>query len=287
MLLGAFAGGLLTTLVYVVFSSTLSLTWNAQRSAEVVEDFARRDAPSPISSLRTENNDFSVDRDRDPLNQYAATGGERSSEKQLLRRKMLLQVIATSQNNVMDALNKVNTSWGQDTREWMMALSTKDADKQKMSVSQHVFVTPKCQDYPQGAYMTPVQLFCLLEAIYESFYLEYQWFFIATEPIYVSVYQLERVLTNLDPDGQLIYMGKPHAKKGYCIGESGIVLSHAALREIVPHLQACLEVNSSRPFTPSSSAEDSSTGDVALGRCFGMKLKGTCYEVKSYEPLSL
>lgn len=267
-ILGAFTGCLLTTLVYTVFSSTLTLTWNARRSVKESEEFDRRDVVpnAPI---------YSAGRDRDSITsltqQKSVLQDPRYDQvsKQKLVRKMLLKIIATPKDNLMGALHKVNTSWGQDTEEWLMAVGTKDANKMHMGANEHVFFASKCQDFPERAYMSPRQLLCLLEAIYKSFYVEYQWFFVATEPIYVSVHQLERRLAKLDADNEVVYMGRPRARNRYCIGESGVVLSHTALREVYPHLRTCLEGNDSQSSTPK--------GDFALGTCF-MKLQKTCYE---------
>lgn len=263
-ILGAFTGCLLTTLVYVVFSGTLSLTWNAQRSAMVTEEFNRREAlpNTPFLSVYSDSKDYSTAQ----KHTSHASATEQGSKQQLVR-KMLLNMIATSKDNMEDALHKVNTSWGQDTEEWLMAVGTSNG----VHKSDHVFLAPDCEDFPEREYMAPRQLFCLLEAIYKSFYTKYQWFFIATEPIYVSVYQLERHLIKLDSDSEVIYMGRPRAKNSYCIGESGVVLSHTALREIVPLLKTCLDEGSSNTSLLK--------GDFALGSCF-TKLQRTCYEAE-------
>lgn len=264
-LLGAFTGCLLTTLAYVVLSSMLSLTWDANSSAKVREDLDRRDAVpnTPIFNLGGGVKSPS------PSQKFVHQAREDvEPSKQNLVRKMLLNVIATSKDNLRGALHKVNTSWGQDTEEWWMAVGT-SAKELPLSTRDHVFVVPQCQGFPKEEYLSPRQLFSLLEAIYDSFYADYQWFFIATEPIYVSVYQLERHLTTLDSDGEMVYMGRPHTDGSYCIGESGVVLSHKALREIVPQLKTCIEGNDSGPSTEK--------GDLALGTCF-MKLHETCHQ---------
>ena len=268
-ILGAFTGCLLTTVVYVVFSGALSLTWDAHSSVSVTEDFERREALPPNTPIMSVNA-FSKGSSSSTVKRR--TSHDRATlqtSKQYLVRKLLLNVIATSENNLEDAWHKVNTSWGQDTEEWQMAVGGTKVGKGE---KEHVFLASKCQGFPEEQYLSAKQLFCLLEAIYKSFGVQYQWFFIATEPIYVSVYQLERHLTKLDSDSEVVYMGRPRAKNSYCVGESGVVLSHSALENIIPLLTSCLgeeDSNFSQVGAPK--------GDFALGSCF-TRLHKTCYE---------
>lgn len=115
-------------------------------------------------------------------------------------------------------------------------------------------------------FMSAGQLFCLLESVHKLYHSQYQWFFIGTDSVYLSMSCLERLLQTLGSSDTIVYMGRPHTEKGYCMGESGIILSQVALRQVVPHLQQCLEANLS-------------AGDVALGACFESKLQKTCYKV--------
>lgn len=246
-----------------MISSMLSLTWNTNSS--VREDLDRRDAVPNTPTLNLGGGDDM----NDPSPSQSSVHQGVQTSKQNLVRKMLLEIIATSKNNLAGALHKVNTSWGQDTKEWQMAVGT-SANELPLSTRDHVFMASHCQDFPKNGHLSPRQLFCLLEALYDSFYADYQWFLIAAEPIYVSVYQLERYLSKLDSDGEIVYMGRPRTESSYCIGESGVVLNHKALREIVPRLKTCIEGiegNSSGPVK----------GDFALGTCF-TKLHKTCYQ---------
>jgi hypothetical protein len=241
----------------------------------VAEDFRRREAlpNTPYVSPFSNRKSYST---VEKLTSHASTTEQASKQK--LVRKMLLKIVTTPEDNLEDALHKVNTSWGQDTEEWRMAVDvgTSDVKKVPLGAGEHVFLTRDCQDFPEGEYMSAAQLFCLLEAVHRSFYADYQWFFIATEPIYVSVYQLERHLSRLDSDAEVIYMGRPRVKNSYCIGESGLVLSHRALREIVPLLKNCLEEGN---INASQLGTGAPKGDFALGTCF-TKLQKTCYEAK-------
>lgn len=269
--MGAFTGCLLTTVVYVVFSGTLSLSWDPQNSITVTEDFDRREALPPFTPIVNVNaNSKGPSSPSSTVKKHTshASGTPQTSTQHLVRR-LLLNVIATSENNLEDALHKVNTSWGQDTEDWRMAVG---GTKVGNGAKEDVFLASDCQDFPEEEYMSAKQLFCLLKAVYKSFYARYQWFFIAIEPIYVSVYQLERHLIKLDSDGEIVYMGRPRAKNSYCIGESGVVLSHTALRNIVPLLTTCLSEESSN-FSQDSAPK----GDFALGSCFA-RLQKTCYE---------
>lgn len=183
-------------------------------------------------------------------------------EEELLRRKPLLRVVATSRYNFNTVIYRLNATWSQD---WKMAISTK-----KLQVSGEFFMlTPECQDYPRFEYLLPRQLFCLMEAVYRLYRFHYQWFVFATDSVYISASYLERLLIPLDSD-RVIYMGKPHVNYSYCTGESGLILSQAALERIVPHLQRCLEAENLR--------EKASSGDMALGACFEAKLQTACYE---------
>lgn len=265
--LGVFTGCLLTTFIYIMFSSALSLTWSASRSVDTAEDLVLRqedDPTPPLVHLHHERKRKVIASEK--------TGAHYSITKdQQLRRKRLLYTVATSVDNLEDATRKVATTWGQDTFEWrsdwQMAVGSDPKTKDKETNKDSVLLVPKCGDFPGiEGYMSSKQLFCLLEAIYSSNYDQYRWFFLATEATYVSVHQLERLLDGLDADNGAVYVGRPHPENGFCVGESGVVLSHTALREIVPHFQACLDV------------EQQGGGDAALGDCFKTKLQETCFD---------
>ena len=262
--MGAVTGCFFTTLLYFVFFRSPLLGRGVDTGENLVrEPFFLGEEVNPVGA------GSSAARNSAQEAHYRSPAGQRGA----FMRKMLLQVIATSRGNLNIAQHKVNTSWGQDSVDWRLALATKDPNKLKVNDRSRFLVATECQEFPDSEYLSPVQLFCLLEAVLNSPHSQYRWFLFAQDmgvggTVYISVNQLERVLAELDPD-VVTYMGRPHTSNGYCEGKSGILLSQRALKEVVPHLQSCLD---------DERANTTGVGDEVLGACFESKLQKTCHQ---------
>ena len=251
--LGGLTGCFLTILVYLAFTRSLSVRWSSSSDGNL---FIRR----PIF-LSGEEHSLS--------DSYSGSSEHPLSGTKSFERKLLLEVVATSRNELQLAVDKVNTNWGQGVEHWTLAIGTADEEMFENGDNLQVLEASKCHDFVSDGYMSASQLFCLLKAVYRSHHSNYRWFIIGQNSgtegsIYIAVRRLERLLSGLDPD-MVIYVGECGTG---LTGRSGIVLSHAALRLIVPHLHTCLE----------EGGVVTGAGDEALEACFEAKLQKSCYD---------
>lgn len=250
-ILGAFTGGLLTTLVYIVFSSGLSLTWTAESETVVPKsEGASRTLKEVRSDILTQlhNNVFE---NPGRIHKFAA-----KSKVFLHKRRTVLKVITTSVATVKSTLDLINSSWGATDADWKVVVGSSNAlPAEEVMLAQH------CQDFSAADFLSAQQLFCLLKAVHNSTYFSrYQYFFIGTDLVYVAPERLERLLMKLDP-GESMYIGK--SKNSHCMAGPGFVLSHVAVKEVVT-------------MCSFGDGLDDGPGDVALGACLKSKLHRTC-----------
>lgn len=266
---GVFSGCMLTTLAYVLFSSSFSL-WSTQNA--VSSDYVRTVVVSPSIYNKDLVPSISVRKRKLKLSSSQRT---RTAEKTLVfssqtRRKLVLPVVPTSIGSVQVTYHVLNESWWQTSGDYKMLIGTANGYQAKGDSPKELHEVQECSDFSSsgsfsGTNWTAFQLFCLLENIYRSFFSQYEWFVITPPSTYLSTKQLERLLVTMDPL-TIVYMGHP-SSSGYCMGGPGIVLSRVALEGIVPHLENCLQNGSTT----------SVGGDEALGNCFMAKLQTSCY----------
>lgn len=187
------------------------------------------------------------------------------------KRKLVLPVVPTSIGRLQVTYQVLNDTWWQSTGDYKMFVGTSSHNGYQAWTDdngdspEQLHEVQGCPDFDSssGTLWSPSQLFCLLENIYKSFFLQYEWFIITSPAVYLSMGQLERLLVAMD-SLSVIYMGHP-SPSGHCMGGSGIILSRMALKSIVPHLKYCLHNYFGR------------RGDEALGHCFTTKLQTKCY----------
>lgn len=269
-LAGALTGGMLTTVVYVAISSFLSLSWSAQhqqhRSREV-QEVSEHIVPEvaelgvdlvPEVVLNTpENFDFEVGNDSEEL-----FNSNPVAEQQLWR-KMLLTVVAGGGS---DLYERVHTTWGNGSKDWKLVVGS----EQNTHTSPETILKSTCGNLPSsGSYMLSRELVCVLETVFKRFHAQYRWFLFVPESVYVSVSHLHQLLSHLDPDNGISYLGLPHNIHGHCIGDSGFILSQHTFSAVIPLLGSCLE----------SEGSEVAEGDVFLGNCIKEKLQATCLKL--------
>lgn len=201
----------------------------------------------------------------------------------------LLIVVVSSIQNLQATINLVARSWGHSANAWKVAVGTKGLHKKLPSSGegQLLIDAQKCSDFPSGEMLPPEQLFCLLAAVHNEYSRHFKWFMVALNSTYIAARRLSAFLTGLDHN-QVHYLGQPssysipemsrlrlNSKEHICRGESGIILSRAALVRIAPHLQHCLGVRWMQPLIGGGE----SRGEVELGRCFSRRLDVTCSDL--------
>ena len=214
---------------------------------------------------------------------------QRSHEFKRKSTRLFLPVVITSQNQSADTFKAVQKTWGQIATDWTVAigdisrldLSWLEKDYQNFD---HILVADRCQDFSSNGSLSSENMFCLLNAIYRANSADYDWFVIVPSSTYIAVSMLKNVLAKLDP-GVLFYIGKPSTSCGtgltqffynscvsYCGMQHGLILSHAALRQLVPQLSWCLLEGTK--FGDKEKKERN--GDIALGFCIKKVLFATC-----------
>ena len=203
-------------------------------------------------------------------------------------RNFLLPVAYTVGYNRENASLWVNSTWGQRTDGWAVAVGTKEADitiTDEERANKHLLIAEKCRDFDasDGPFIRGEELFCLLTAIHDAYIDKYQWFILVHKSTYVAVNQLVKTLLQFD-SSMPMYIGQPDnfnivqrntyglvSHERVCRSNAGIILSRAALKRVVPYLRNCLGTNWSKGLRGSLGS-----GDVELGKCFSRRLGVTC-----------
>ena len=253
-ILGAFTGCLLTTITYMVLCTGVTLTWSVRSELKRETVVGEVSPQSPARGGRVVE---------------VFPGNQVTEQKQLLR-DLLLTVVTSPRTGVEEIYDNVNNTWGEGVPNFRIVVGAMET---QLPFIAEAALGTKCEDFPStGDYLSPKQLFCVLEAIYNLYHTRYQWFFLATHTTYVSVRHLERLLRDIDGDGKFMYMGNPHRAQGHCVGDSGFILNQATLKEVVTSLKVpCTEADALR----------TSEGDSVLGACLEEQLHLTCSPLKA------
>ena len=179
------------------------------------------------------------------------------------------------------AHHDISSSWGAVVNDWNIAAGTKGTESAHAD-QRHLSLLQDCVDFNKTV-LSADQLFCLLQSLHDTYIEQYQWFVISPRSTYVALNQLVKTLMQFD-SSEISYIGLPSSysvtemtryslvsHEKICRGEAGIVLSRAALKGIVPHLQGCLGYGFSQGLRGLRGE-----GDVELGRCFSRRLGVTC-----------
>lgn len=121
------------------------------------------------------------------------------------------------------------------------------------------------------------RILSLVQYLSEHYLEAYQWFLLSMDDAYVRIDKLQDLLAHFSHIDR-VYLGRsatgkegdaakldlrPH--EHYCLGSSGMVLSHGLLSALQGHLDQCLQENN-----------DAIPGDVALGKCVSRTLDIQC-----------
>lgn len=269
-LVGCAAGTLVTSLLY--FSTCYTEIWTRDLGE-------RAEGPTLTAEMAAGQ------RDRVQNHLSLVDSGAYSSVFLASARNFVLPVVFTSRNGIGNALYSVNSTWGAQREDWSIAVGTKGARITSSVAHDHLLLMQRCEDF-DGVALSAKALFCLLTSLHETHLEHYQWFLIAHTSTYVALNRLIEILVELD-SSQVAYIGRrsshsvPEMNKlsllsheHICKLDSGIVLSRAALRRVVPHLQHCVGYGLSRGFAGPGGL----LGEVELGRCFSRRLDITCSE---------
>lgn len=280
-LVGCVAGALVTSLLY------FSTCYISQQTAEIwTRDVgAEGAATADVAAAATGSGGMAgVQRERVQKHLSMVDSGAYSSVFLASARNFVLPVVFTARNEMSVTLHSVSTTWGAQRENWAVAVGTKGA-RVTSSVAEHdhLLLMQSCGDF-DGVMLSAEQLFCLLTSLHKARVEQYQWFLIVHRFTYVALNRLINILVELD-SSEVVYIGRrssysvPEMNKlgllsheHICMLNSGILLSRAALRRVVPLLQHCVGYGLSRGFAGPGGL----LGEVELGRCFSRRLDTTC-----------
>jgi hypothetical protein len=111
----------------------------------------------------------------------------------------------------------------------------------------------KLEGIEDNVYPPLRKTFAVMQYMYDNYLDQFNWFIRADDDMYIRTEKLKELLRNMVPH-EKVYLGRagtgrkgdlgrlqllPHER--YCMGGPGIILSVAAVRELGPHLAACLK----------------------------------------------
>jgi hypothetical protein len=196
-------------------------------------------------------------------------------------RKQLLVAVVTSSTHLQTA-STVYDTWGAEVPQILFFVG-----KNCCNVSTNPYIRgmplvrlPNVPDLPINSV---AKHFSVIKYISDNYGSQFQWFLLANDNLYVRAARLASLLKQLDPS-ENIYLGRgargkdKEAKKLsllphelYCLGSSGVVLSHRLLQTLIPHLELCLNAAVSGKGQGSSGHPD-----VELGRCISRHIGVQC-----------
>ena len=199
-------------------------------------------------------------------------------EEEYKMRKIMLGAVLTSVTRLEYTIGIVNATWGSTLTRYKIFVENGNTNIPARLNDNFSIVGLRLEESSSGI----EALFGLLKNLYSNYLEEYDWFLLASDTTYVAGRELEEMLLHLDPQ-KLVYMGRATSSKNlklrmlsneyFCESGPGIVLSNAALRAVVPHLDNCLALvhrySRKKDLFPSQP-------DLELGRCFSRKLGVHC-----------
>ena len=195
-------------------------------------------------------------------------------------RKQLLVAVVTSSTHLQTA-STVYDTWGAEVPQILFFVGRNCCNFSNPYVRGMPLVRlPNVPDLPVNSV---AKHFSAIKYISDNYGSEFQWFLLANDNLYVRAARLASILRQLDPS-ENIYLGRaargkdkdvkklsllPH--EHYCLGSSGVLLSHRLLQTLVPHLELCLNAAVSGKGQGSSGHPD-----VELGRCISRHTGEQC-----------
>ena len=223
-----------------------------------------------VNELPTSSKITSSD-DEDPL-QYLG------HEFQL--RKQLLVAVVTSSAHLRTA-STVYDTWGAEVPQILFFVGRNCCNSTNSYVRGMPLVRlPNVADLPVNSV---AKHFSVVKYISDNYGTQFQWFLLTNDNLYVRTARMANLLKQLDPS-ENIYLGRAARGKDkdakklsllphelYCLGSSGVVLSHRLLQTLTPHLELCLNAVMSGKGQGSSGHPD-----VELGRCISRHIGVQC-----------
>ncbi|XP_071094615.1 chondroitin sulfate synthase 1-like [Haliotis cracherodii] len=191
-------------------------------------------------------------------------------------RRHIFAGVMTSRKFLKTRAKAIYETWGKDfPGELVFFIGTGEA----FNTSLPVVVLKNVSDY---AYPPQRKCFEMLRYMSGHHGHDFLWFMRLDDDVYLNTDLLKKFLTSIN-SSQHEYMGHPgvgtqkekghlglDAKKPYCLGGPGVILSGPTLRQVAPHLPNCLK----HPATPHE--------DTELGRCITNVTSLSCSNGKQF-----
>lgn len=195
-------------------------------------------------------------------------------------RKQLFVAVVTSGNH-LESASTVYDTWGVEANQVVFFVG-KDCNASNPHLRGLPLVRlPNIPDLPMNSV---AKSFSVIKYINDNYLNDFQWFLLVSDNVYVRTTRLGSLLKQLDP-AEEIYLGRaargkeddlkklsllPHER--YCLGSSGVVLSHGLLQAVSPKLEFCLNAL----LSGQGGQGTSNHADVELGRCISRHVGVQC-----------
>ena len=253
----------------------------------------------PLRTHRTTNK-TKIAKFLDPkANDLPALNSTGSSSKEPLQylghefhlRKQFLVAVVTSGTHLHTA-SMVYDTWGADVPQILFFVG-KDCCNASSPYARGLPLVrlPNVPDLPINSV---AKYFSMIKYISDNYGNEFQWYLLANDNLYVRTARLTNLLKQLNPS-ENIYLGRAARGKDedikklsllpheyYCLGSSGVVLSHRLLHSITPNLELCLNAALAGKGQGSSDHPD-----VELGRCISRHIGVQCSKAAQVNDISL
>ena len=256
------------------------------QSRSVISDNDIEDLYVPLKVRRTSNK-TQIARFLNPKVEELPSSKSTSGDEELQYlshefhlRKQLLVAVVTSATHLQTA-STVYDTWGADVPQVLFFVGKNCCNASSLYVRGMPLVRlPNVPDIPVN---TVAKYFSVIKYISDNYGSEFQWFLLANDNLYIRAARLANLLKQFDPS-ENIYLGRPARGKDkdvkklfllphehYCLGSSGVLLSHKLLQTLIPHLELCLNAVLSGKGQGSSGHPD-----VELGRCISRHIGVQC-----------
>ena len=279
--------GVVTTIICVCISYAFIQSLREWRSIENIADtMARRGIMMPSEEFAQEY--ISVHEKKTKMEGIVSLLHYVSSSRKIIQKKKnILIAVVTTEKYLQTRAVAINQTWakeiqGNNQLYFFVGENCKTDDYRLQGMP-----IIKMKGIKDHIYPPQKKVFAVLKYINNFYGEEYRWLIRADDDVYIRISTLHEVLGELDWTERLL-LGRPGWGKAedrkrlkllphenYCMGGPGIVFSAAALKEITPFLDKCLE-GVKLYNKQHSHAEGWYNEDVELGRCVSRTLGLGC-----------
>ena len=191
---------------------------------------------------------------------WSPVGHKESLQYNYQFRKAFVTAVTTSHGHKA-RIETIYDTWGQDVDGVLFFMGTEEKVDNLGLEGIPVVQLPELSDHKDETRGT----YEVLKYLYEHELNSYHWFVLVSDEVYINALGLEELLNRMDSESN-IYMGYPSTNDfndiTYCAEGPGVILSRAALQELVQKLDQC--------------KDEGNNWDIELGICVNNILNAKC-----------